>query len=70
SPTMSSQDFKDITTQWLGLYKKTTINKKLKPLEKINQIHYKMIKKYIRNIDSPFKETLDFSPLNLLFYSI
>ncbi|ORU29210.1 hypothetical protein ACC82_06395, partial [Francisella tularensis subsp. holarctica] len=51
-------------------YKKTTINKKLKPLEKINQIHYKMIKKYIRNIDSPFKETLDFSPLNLLFYSI
>ncbi|ORU51874.1 hypothetical protein ACC68_00170 [Francisella tularensis subsp. holarctica] len=70
SPAMSSQDFKDITTQWLGLYKKTTINKKLKPLEKINQIHYKMIKKYIRNIDSPFKETLDFSPLNLLFYSI
>lgn len=67
---MSSQDFKDITTQWLGLYKKTTINKNLKPLEKINQIHYKMIKKYIRNIDSPFKETLDFSPLNLLFYSI
>ncbi|MDE5002940.1 hypothetical protein NAI78_11540, partial [Francisella tularensis subsp. holarctica] len=63
-------DFKYINTQWLGLYKKTTINKTLKPLEKFYQIHYKMIKKYIRNFDSPFKETIYFSPLNFIFYSI
>jgi len=35
-----------------------------------NHIHYKMAKKFIKKVDSPFKETIDFSPLTLLFYSI
>ncbi|APC92186.1 MULTISPECIES: hypothetical protein [Francisella] len=70
TPTMSSKDFKDITTQWLELYKKTTLDKKLKPLKKINKIHHKMVIKYIKSIDNPFRAALDFSPLNLLFYSL
>ena len=67
SPTMSSKVFKDIITQWLVLYKKTTLDKKFKPLEKVNKIHHT---KYLKNIDNPFMEALEFSPLNLLFYSI
>ncbi|MEY8702728.1 hypothetical protein AB4F11_07045, partial [Francisella philomiragia] len=70
TPTMSNEDFRDIANQWLQHYKKISLSKKLKPLEKINNIHYKMVKKYIKKVNNPFRETLDFSPLNLLFYSI
>lgn len=42
---MSSKVFKDIITQWLALYKKTTLDKKLKPLEMVNKIHYKVVTK-------------------------
>ena len=70
SPNMSDKDFKKIALQWLKLYQKQPLEKSLKPLEKINKIHYKMFKKYLKNINNPFKEALKFSPLNLLFYSI
>ncbi|QIW09457.1 hypothetical protein [Francisella sp. LA112445] len=70
SPNMSDEDFKNITSQWLNLYKKQSLKGSLKPLEKINKVHYKMMKKYLKNINNPFKEALEFSPLTLLFYSI
>jgi hypothetical protein len=70
SPNMSDEDFKNITSQWLNLYKKQSLNGSLKPLEKVNKVHYKMIRKYLKNINNPFKEALEFSPLTLLFYSI
>ncbi|ASG67321.1 hypothetical protein fh0823_26230 [Francisella halioticida] len=67
---MSDEDFKNITSQWLKSYKKQLLEKSLKPLDKIGSIHYKMLKKYLKNINNPFKETLEFSPLTLLFYSM
>ncbi|WP_395167385.1 hypothetical protein [Francisella salimarina] len=70
APTMTKDDFRNIANQWLQHYKKISLSKKLKPLEKVNNIHYRMIKKYIKKVDNPFRETLQFSPLNLLFYSI
>ncbi|WP_150463582.1 hypothetical protein [Francisella sp. XLW-1] len=70
APTMTKDDFRNIANQWLQHYKKISLSKKLKPLEKVNNIHYRMIKKYIKKVDNPFRETLHFSPLNLLFYSI
>ena len=70
SPSMSDEDFKNITSQWLKSYKKQFLDKSLKPLEKINKIHYKMLKKYLNKINNPFREALEFSPLTLLFYSI
>lgn len=70
SPNMSDEDFKNITSQWLESYKKKSLEKPLKPLEKINKIHYKMLKKYLNSINNPFREALEFSPLNLLIYSI
>lgn len=70
TPTMTKEDFQKICQKWLNQFKKVKTDKALKPLEKINKIHYKMVNKYLKNIDNPFKETLDFSPLNLLFYSI
>lgn len=70
TPTMSNEDFRNIANQWLQHYKKISLSKKLKSLEKINNIHYRMVKKYIKKVDNPFRETLHFSPLNLLFYSI
>lgn len=70
APTMTKDDFRNIANQWLQHYKKISLSKKLKPLEKVNYIHYRMIKKYIKKVDNPFRETLHFSPLNLLFYSI
>ncbi|GAB4222987.1 MAG: hypothetical protein Kow0076_5010 [Francisella sp.] len=70
SPNITKQEFKDIATQWLSIYKTIKVSKNLKPLIKANQIHYKMAKKYIKSINNPFNEALDFSPLALLFYSI
>jgi hypothetical protein len=69
-PNITKEDFKSLMADWLSNYKHQKLSKKLKPLEKINKIHYKMVCKYQQKIDNPFKETLDFSPLNLLFYSI
>ena len=70
SPSMSKEDFQKVATEWFDNYKPVKLNRRYKPLEKINQIHYKMLKKYLKNVSNPFKETLDFSPLGLLFYSI
>lgn len=70
SPNMSDEDFKNAISQWLNLYKKQSLKGSLKPLEKINKVHYKMMKKYLKDINNPFKEALEFSPLTLLFYSI
>ena len=69
-PSISKTDFNEVTKQWLKNYKKIKVSKNLKPLVVTNSIHYKMAKKFIKKVDSPFKETIDFSPLTLLFYSI
>lgn len=70
APTMSKEQFKSVANQWLNSYKKQTLSKELKVLEKINKIHYKMMRKYLKNVDNPFKEAIQFGPLNLLFYSL
>ncbi|AIT09376.1 hypothetical protein LO80_04940 [Candidatus Francisella endociliophora] len=70
TPSISKEEFKSICRSWLKQSKNLKTNKALKPLEKTNKIHLKMTNKYIKNIENPFKETLDFSPLNLLLYSI
>ena len=67
---MTKDDFNDVAQKWLNNYKKVKVNKNLKPLIVANTIHYKMVKKFIKKVDNPFKETIDFSPLALLFYSI
>lgn len=70
TPTMTKADFDEVAKKWLENYKKVKVNHKLKPLIATNNIHYKMARKYVKNIENPFKETIDFSPLSLLFYSI
>lgn len=70
TPSINKDDFLAICKEWLKQSQKLKVNKNWKPLETINKIHLKIAKKYIKNIDNPFRETLDFSPLNLLFYSI
>ena len=70
TPSMTKDDFNDVAQKWLNNYKKVKVNKNLKPLIVANTIHYKMVKKFIKKVDNPFKETIDFSPLALLFYSI
>lgn len=69
-PNMLQNDFNNICQIWLEEYKKIKTNNALKPLCIMNKIHYKMMIKYLKKVKSPFKETLVFSPLTLLFYSI
>ena len=70
TPNIDSKEFKQIISNWLKPYQKQKINKELASLSKINKIHFKMLGKYLKNIDHPFKEAIDFSPISLLFYSI
>jgi len=70
TPSITKSDFEELAKKWLENYKSIKVNKNLKSLTTANTIHYKMAKKFIKKIDSPFKETVDFSPLTLLFYSI
>ncbi|AJC48205.1 hypothetical protein SD28_00265 [Allofrancisella guangzhouensis] len=67
---ISKSEFEEIASKWLKNYKPTKLDKRYKPLEKINKIHYKMLKKYLKKVDNPFNEAIAFSPLTLLFYSI
>lgn len=70
SPSMTKDDFRNISQKWLESFSTVKADKNLKSLVKTNVIHKKMAKKLIKEIDNPFKETISFSPLNLLFYSI
>lgn len=70
TPSITKSDFQELAKKWLKNYKSIKVNKKLKPLTTANATHYKMAKKFIKKVDNPFKETVDFSPLTLLFYSI
>ncbi|QIV96407.1 hypothetical protein EDC55_10461 [Allofrancisella inopinata] len=69
-PNISKTEFDQIALQWLNNYKPVKLDKKYKPLEKINKIHYTMLKKHLKKVNNPFKEAIAFSPLALLFYSI
>jgi hypothetical protein len=69
SPAMDNETFKAITKEWLNKYSKASSNN-LKPLIKMNKIHHKMVKKYIKKVNNPFRDAMIFSPLTLLFYSI
>ncbi|KEI34753.1 hypothetical protein FRA_48c14280 [Francisella sp. W12-1067] len=69
-PNISKTEFDQIALQWLSNYKPVKLDSKYKPLEKINKIHYKMLKKHLKKVNNPFKEAIDFSPLALLCYSI
>ncbi len=70
TPSMTKVDFNEVSKKWLNNYKKVKVNKHLKPLIVKNSIHYKMAKKFTNKVENPFKETIDFSPLVLLFYSL
>ena len=69
TPSITKSDFEELAKKWLANYKKVKVSKKLKSLVTTNAIHYKMVKKFIKKVDNPFKETIDFSPLTLLLYS-
>ncbi|MFC4892432.1 hypothetical protein ACFPDQ_05145 [Pseudofrancisella aestuarii] len=69
-PNMSQSEFSNICKTWRKEYKEVKTNKTLRPLNTINKIHNKMAIKYSKKVKSPFRETLVFSPLTLLFYSI
>ena len=70
TPSMTKANFDEIAKKWVNNYKKIKVNKNLKPLIVANAIHYKMARKFIKRVDNPFKETIHFSPLTLLFYSV
>lgn len=70
SPSMTKEDYRNVVYKWLKSFSTVKTDKNLNPLLKTNTIHKKMAKKLIKEIDNPFRETISFSPLNLLFYSI
>ena len=67
---LSKNDLDNLIAEWLTGYKTVKPSKKLRPLSNINKIHRRMLNKYSKTIIDPFIETIEFSPLSLLFYSV
>ena len=69
-PNMEKETFKNISQNWLQNINLSNKNKKLSPLITLNKIHYKMTNKFIKKVDSPFRQSVYIPALSLLMYSI